>query len=278
MNQPVSSYRQVETGQADWARERTLDPNRSRYLAAVSDNIYLGELHPATEAEFRSGDGAELVDAGLKPAKMRALMSSSALAVNYFDAWRETDKAQLAMALGLPAGLDTLCFEFRPTGYPVKPRSPNLDLLLTLSNGDRVAVESKFTEPYRGSKRPVLSRKYFPTGRQLWKDVDLPACQQLSDTLSSEWHSLDVAQLLKHMLGLACDPHGAKTLLYLWYDTGLADADAHRAELSRFADLVSGDRVGLMTQTYQAAYRALRGSSAPHPKWHDYMRERYFQS
>jgi hypothetical protein len=64
---------------------------------------------------------------------MRALVSSSALAVNFFDPWRGETLADLGAALSLNAPVMSLYFEYKPSNYPVKPRSPNLDLRLTLA-------------------------------------------------------------------------------------------------------------------------------------------------
>lgn len=53
---------------------------------SAGDNLFLSGLNRDTETEFREGDGSEMRDVGTRPAKMRALLSSSALAGNFFDA------------------------------------------------------------------------------------------------------------------------------------------------------------------------------------------------
>lgn len=278
MKELTDSLKLIQAAQDRWSRDRPRDAKWNHYVAKPEDNLFLGQLRPETEAEFRAGDGAELSDARTRPAKMRALVSSSALAVNFFDAWREADKGHLAKALGSFGEITTLRFEFQPKGYPVKPRSPNLDLLLTLADGRQVAVESKFREPYGGPAGSWLSEKYFPTSQRLWDAAHLPAAQRLADTLRPQWRHLDVPQLLKHMLGLASDPDGASTLLYLWYDTGLSDADTHRAEVARFAEQVLGDRITFLSHTYQACFDVLSPASTPTAGWHNYMNDRYFRT
>lgn len=277
MEELTDSLKLIQAAQDRWSRGCPRDTKWTHYVAKPEDNLFLGRLRQETEAEFRAGDGAELSDARTRPAKMRALVSSSALAVNFFDAWRDADKGHLAEPLGFHGEVTALRFEFRPKGYPVKPRSPNLDLLLTLADGRYVAVESKFTEPYRGPAGSWLSEKYFPTSQRLWNAVDLPAAQRLADTLRPRWRHLDVPQLLKHMLGLASDSDGASTLLYLWYDTGLSDADSHRAEVALFAEQVRGDRITFLSQTYQAVFDVLSPASNPTVGWHAYMKDRYFR-
>jgi hypothetical protein len=125
----------------------------------------------------------------------------------FFDPWRDADKTQLAAALGLAAPIVELGFEFKPKRYPVRPRSPNLDLLIRLENGQAVGVESKFSEPFRSDDgHGVLSARYFSSGKALWTVANLEGAQALADGLRPQWAHLDTAQLLKHLLGLAHAP------------------------------------------------------------------------
>lgn len=273
----TESLRFAEVAQAAWSRRTPLDPARPGYTATIGANLFLGGLRPATEAEFRAADGAELEDTARRPAKMRALVSSSALGVNFFDAWRDSMHTGLGQVLGLGAPSAKLRFEYKPDRYPVGPRSPNLDLLLTLEAGHRVGVESKFTEPFRApGGDALLSPKYFPIGVNLWDQAGLGRAQQLAGRLAARWHYLDAAQLLKHMLGLACESEESATLLYLWYDTGLDDAQAHRTEVVMFAEQVHGDRVGFRSCTYQEAFAALPAGAETVAGWREYMAARYF--
>lgn len=266
----------LELAQAAWARRSRLPLQRPGYLAALPDNLFLRQLHPETESEFRKGDGAELTDVGRRPAKMRALLSSSALAVNFFDAWRHTPRDALTQALALPAPITDLQFEYKCRHYPVGPRSPNLDVLLTLGDGRRVGVECKFAEPYH-APTGALSSKYFTAG-DLWSRVGLEGAQRLAEELRPHWRFLDAAQLLKHLLGLAHDADaGQSILLYLWYDVGTPDADIHRREVARFAENLTTDRVIFRSMTYQDLFGRVRSLAAGgHDKWLDYLATRYF--
>lgn len=267
----------IEQTQAAWSRGRPVDPARSGYTADLGVNLFLGKLRTATEREFREADGAELEDTARRPAKMRALVSSSALAVNFFDAWRDSPPGDLGKALGLGALPESLSFEYKPLRYPVGPRSPNFDLLLSLEGGHHVAIESKFAEPFRApGEDALLSPKYFPDGVDLWVRAGLPGAQQVAGRLAARWHYLDAAQLLKHMLGLACESDAPATLLYLWYDTGLDDARAHRGEVAMFAELVHGDRVAFRSCSYQEVFGALRAGTEPVAGWREYVTARYF--
>lgn len=273
----LTSHRYIEAMQTAWSQGRSTDRERLNYAATLGDNLFLGQLRPETDRDFREGDGAELDESLRRPAKMRAHVSSSALAVNFFDAWRGSDMTAISSALGLGSVARQICFEYKPKQYPVGPRSPNFDLLLTLQGGYRAAVEAKFAEPFRPpGPDAIFSPKYFPDGEGLWQRVGLSRSQQVVRQLAPRWHYLDVAQLLKHMLGLASEGTESATLVYLWFDTGLPDAEAHKTEVARFAEEVRGDRVAFVARTYQEVFAALRAApDSPHG-WHAYMGNRYF--
>jgi hypothetical protein len=284
MNEKASTD-MIELVQSRWAQDLSIPLERTGYVTRLVDNLFLGHLNPETRAELQSADGGELNDEGRRPAKMRALISSSALAVNFFDAWRRVPTEPLAAALGLGEPIVRLRFEYKCTDYPIGPRSPNLDVMLTTTSGRRLAIECKFTEAYRNpGKRAPLSEKYFPPGFGVWSAAHLPRAQALANDESARWHYLDASQLLKHLLGLRSDKSpGEVELLYLWYDTGLNDAVAHREEIERFAAIVAEENaeeaVRFRSMTYQELFGALVLSEAALPSgWATYMSRRYFQS
>ncbi len=267
----------LETAQMIWGRAARCDLVRPRYAASVGDNLFLRGLNPATEKEFEEADGSELRDTNRRPAKMRALISSSALAVNFFDPWRYQDNSSLGPALGLSSKLHDFRFEYVCRDYPVGPRAPNLDLLLSLVSGQRVAVEAKFSEPFRVRTNACdLPPKYHCTGRGYWETLDLPKAQRLVAEPRADWKHLNAPQLLKHLLGIAADGC-ADTLLYLWYDTGLPDARKHRREIEEFAEVVSDERIRFFARTYQETFDLIRCKESV-PGWAQYMSARYFGS
>ena len=273
------SLRVIRELQSTWASSVARDRTRPDYTVTVSSNLFLTRLNPDTEVEFSRADGAEIQDASGKPAKMQALLSSSALAVNFFDAWRPATLEPLARALGLVGGLAALEFEHKCFAYPVGPRRPNLDLLVETGDGTRIGVESKFTEPYRGSPGlKTLSAKYLRPGVHLWAARGLMPAQQLAAESRRGWRHLDASQLLKHLLGLASENDGPWCLLYLWYDTGLADADTLRHEIEDFGHVVNADRPVFAACSYQEAFSRLDTTSEPVDGWHDYMAARYFSA
>lgn len=277
----TNSCSHIERAQAQWALKTRKSLERPGYVKDLADNLLLRKLNLETEAEFAKADGAELRDSGSRPAKMRALVSSSALAVNFFDSWWDAQKGPLTKALKLTEPITSLRFEYKcdEKKYPVGPRSPNLDLLLTLADGQRIGIESKFVEPYRnpGTDYSLLP-KYFTPGLGHWGNAGLLQAQGLANEVRGRWKYLDVPQLLKHMLGLRSEqPEATVQLIYVWYDTDLDDAKAHRVEVERFSDSIAGDDVRFNAISYQELFKSLRDSSPDSsPEWAAYLFQRYF--
>ena len=119
---------------------------------------------------------------------MRALHSSSALAVNFFDYWTDRDKTPIPSALGIyPDAGHELDFEaqFRTV---LRRTPPHLDIAITLSTGFVVAIEGKFTEHLKRSLKgkPNFTKSYFPKSGGLRSRKDLSACQALAEELWAE--------------------------------------------------------------------------------------------
>lgn len=275
----VNSYALMQSRQADWANHCRVRLERPGYATSLTDNLFLGQLNNLTEREFDDADGSELRNSGLRPAKMRALISSSALAVNFFDPWRNVSKSALQLALGLDQAILDLRFEYKCQKYPVPPRSPNLDLFLTVGDGQKVGVECKFLEPYRdpGVDSP-LSLRYYPSGDGFWSRRGLRHTQRLVDSMRGQWDFLDAPQLLKHILGLGHDsPDQPVRLMYIWFNTGRPDAERHRTEIQRFENVVRGDDVHFDAISYQELFaRLVMKASEPAQGWTTYMTNRYF--
>jgi hypothetical protein len=209
---------------------------------------------------------------------MNSLLSSSALAVNFFDPWRHEPTGRLSAALGVALPVASLEFEHRCKRYPVGPRTPNLDLILHLADDAIVGIESRFVEPYRDAgEHGALSPKYHPEGGGVWNAVGLNGAQGIADRMRAEWTYLDAPQLLKHLLGLRSErPDAIARLIYLWYDTGMEEAKQHSREAERFRDEVNGPVVQFTSMTYQQLFAALEGASPDaHGGWSDWISNRY---
>ncbi len=262
--------------QWEWALHRQLEADPRGYLPTVQSNLF-APLMPETLAEYQSAAGGELADGGSKPAKMRALCSSSALVCNVFDYWRHRDSQAVARALRIAEPVTRLRFEAPlPTGLRGTP--PTLDLLVESDDMTAWAIESKFTEPYqRRSTQVGFTPSYFLPGDGLWAALNLPSCQALALRL---WHGethftrLDASQLLKHVLGLRRRyPDGR--LLLLWYRVDAEASRCFESEMLAFADAVD-EELGFRALTYQQVFAHLAGEPDAVPEYIAYLRSRYF--
>jgi hypothetical protein len=293
MRDNSTSKRALLRTQRRWATAHGLYPDARGYLDKVDDNLRQA-LSARALAAFEAGGGAELNDRPGLPAKMKALHSSAALVVNVFDYWSECDRdgdgngefaarplcEALTQALDLDAELRLpLRFEAQlPTGLPGNP--PNLDVLLELTNGVSVGIESKFTEwlTAKRTNRPPFRPKYFEQGAKPWTRSGMPHCQALvRDMLSGSerFRTLDAAQLLKHALGLAAHNPGRFSLIYLYFDWPCPAAEAHRYELARFGERI-GAEIGFRALTYQDFFGRLARSCAVDAGYLEYLEARYF--
>ncbi len=274
-----SASDQVIGVQREWAERAGLKVDDRGYLATLDENL-CQPLSSGALAAFDQGNGSELQDRGTSPAKMRALHSSSALAVNVFDYWTEGDCTPLTAALEIGDAANPPVFEKKfPTGLPGNP--PNLDVVLTLKSGVTFAVESKFTEwltPKSGA-RPSFKEKYFESDEGVWRNVGLSECQSLAQDVqrgTERFMHLDAPQLLKHALGLAKQTGRDFSLCYLYFDWSCPESDIHRHEVDRFASRVSGE-VRFRSVSYQDLVSRLRRTCGPeHEAYLEYLLGRYF--
>src|SRR5690606_11311269 len=132
--------------------------------------------------ELTAGNGGEFFQKDGR-CKAQALHSSSILACNFFDYWRERDLAPLAAVFGT-GRLDRLQFEgkFR-TQFQGTP--PNIDVVLFERDGGLLAIESKFAEPYSTSMKKGRLHAPYCMQPGPWSAVGLSGCQRLADTLCS---------------------------------------------------------------------------------------------
>lgn len=273
----MSTRQEVISRQSEWARGKGLAPDARGYLSTYGANLRQ-PLSPCALTCFQKGSGNELVDVGERPAKMRAVHSSSALAVNTFDYWVESPDTAL-QALGLPAGGVCMKFEAQfETGLGGNP--PNLDVSILWADGSVLGVESKFTEwlTPKAPGKELFKPKYFPPGPGLWASRGLVLCQELAQQLqdgSVRYGYLDAAQLLKHALGLAC---GGKRfeLYYLYFDFAGKQHSTHAAEAQDFAARIRAD-FPFHIATYQDVFKRLQALAPQHHEYLEYLESRYFR-
>jgi len=273
----MSSKTELLQQQRNWAESQGLDPDVRGYLSDVASNL-LRPMNSRTKSAFENGSGSELQDTPTRKAKMKALHSSSALAVNVFDSWVSRDKTALQGALKIDTAISSISFEEQfPTGLLGNP--PNLDVALKLSDGSIVGIESKFSEwlsPKSVSKGPFKS-KYFPAGTGLWEERGLPLSQELAAQMNSgatRFRYLDAAQLLKHALGMATQLGDRFSLFYTYLDWPGKESSLHIEEVSQFANFV-GAELGFKAITYQQLLLSMQEEQGMDSEYLDYLRERY---
>lgn len=271
----MTSRRQVISAQIDWAKLQGHCPDSRGYLPTYQANLHR-PLSTKALGCFTKGSGNELRDTRNRPAKMRALHSSSALVVNVFDGWCDApDKA--LQVLGLPPGAVRMEFEAQlPTGLDGKP--PNLDLCIWWADGTLLGVESKFTEwlTPKPLGKELFKDKYFPADRQLWAAKGLSRCQELARHLRDGhvvYRHLDAAQLLKHILGLAST--GQKfELFYLYFDVPGREREVHAVEVRDFKSRLGAD-LTFHVGTYQAVFEKIRAMAPQDDDHIQYLHGRY---
>jgi hypothetical protein len=213
------------------------------YATSLEQNL-LEPLGPSVKQAFEGGAGGEL------RSKMRAAHSSSALAVNVFSPWLVRLSG---LELGGVTGFERVAFE-KECHTGLAGTAPHLDLVLERKNMV-VGVESKcleyftpkvaqFADSYRGIADGRATSRWF---RHVLAD-NYPA------------QHLDVAQLVKHFLGLAREYEGRDVvLLYLYWEPenwrAIPECVDHRAEVEAFAYSVVGqERVRFASLSYPALW------------------------
>ena len=267
--------------QRAWAKRQRIELDPKGYCLKLEDNFFQPLSEDAIQ-ELRSGDGSELGGPNRR-GKIRAAHSSSALACNFFDYWRKIDMTPLTRAFGRSDSFCKIVFEQKfPIGVKGKP--PNIDVVLQAPDNRILAVESKFTEPFRKSKtKNFLKQKYFPDKRRFWESAGLPGCQRLAGDLRNGYVSFDflgAAQLLKHLLGLSRNQQSNSSswqLCYLWFDAADADAKKHEIEVNEFTKLAGLTSSQFQSLTYQELFNRISHLvGSEHSSYISYLRERYF--
>ena len=278
-SQTSSAFDLIMSHQRRWAVQSDLSVVEDGYLPSVEENLF-APLSKSTRRAFELGRGKELEDTPKRPAKMRALRSSSALVCNLFDYWIVNDARAIGRCLGLEASAHDVQLEVElHTGFRGTPPTPDL---LVIDQSDRTTiVESKFTEPFEpkqySKRRPPFSKSYFDDLGGTWAKLGLPRCQILAERLSHGeklFHHLDAPQLLKHAIGLKrADPTGVLTLL--WYDPFHAEGNAFQREIQRFENLVDVE-LGFNAIKHQTVFQRLKAEAHADPNYVNYLESRYF--
>jgi len=282
----------VKSKQQSWAKEKGFElvggtiPNKGEknYLLSLTNNLF-EQLSQESLCCFNSGDGNEMKDSRTRLAKMKALYSSSAIAVNLFQYWQK-DAYPIAYACGLcpkesipKVHVNKITFEEKfeiSSDKSLFPFSPNIDIVIKNFHPLVYAIESKFSEPYR-SKAKGISQKYIDNP-SFWNG--LSNLYELAKEIcpdNNRFQYLDAAQLIKHILGLKKEHNkGGFRLLYLWYDVIGNDGFEHRKEIEQFTEIAKKDGIKFSHTTYQEVITKLsKEFYTGNKSYCDYMTGRY---
>lgn len=222
------------------AKNLGIEVNEKGYVKSVNDNLITNyDSWSQIEKELRNGAGNELDPVNGNPPKFLAIHSSSALCVNTFALVK--DYRNFVSIFG-ESNFQSARFEMKlPTGIS----TPHLDFFLESSN-TVIGIESKFTESLV-PKRPHNLEKYLQRRDQI-TDIN----DDLFDLMdyyiqNSDPQFLDVAQLLKHSIGLlkySIVDNKRPMLVYIYWtpeDDGYMPIEykQHEIEIAAFSDKIN---------------------------------------
>lgn len=287
----MKAYEVILSKQIQWAKNRDIEligskgeRGRPVYTKTLEQNLF-ETLDDRTISQFIDGNGNEIQGSLDTPAKMQALHSSSALAVNIFHYWQKRGlHNEIAAACGFcnkgSKYVGQIDFERK---FQIKTKfivPPNMDVVLRGDVQNKVklfAVECKFTEAYSSRKHEGLKDKYLLED-DLWKEF--PNLHILAKQINPEddkFTFLHAAQLIKHILGLhnAVQKNGFK-LLYLWFDAFGYEGEKHRDEIENFSKWARKDGVFFLSKSYQELIISLANDYRDdHAEYIQYVTERY---
>jgi len=287
----MNAIEYIQTKQQIWAKSQGInligskgDRGKKIYTTALNENLFL-PMNSTVKQAFDEGDGNELNQHEGFPAKMQALHSSSALAVNVFQYWMTKKNSIIASACGLSKKDNTspksISFEKKFEINKNFKFSPNIDVVIENSNNFNFkvfAIECKFTEPYSTMGHTGLKEKYISL-ESIWNDI--PNIYQLAQRISpndNDFNFFHPAQLIKHILGLKREygKNGFR-LLYLWYDTLGEESFRHKEEIEKFTKIGKDDGVKFHSISYQELILRLRKDCLDeHSEYIKYLSNRYF--
>lgn len=244
---PSPAQRDVQKSIIDHFRsiEPQVRVTAAGYLADNTHNVLPHLPWSSIKSDLASGNGSELTH------KFRAVHSSSALAVNCFGAFKSHPAS---LRVGDLDRLTMIAFEGKcPTGLSGTP--PNLDVL---AENDEyiVGIDSKFTE-HVGISRAAFSKSYEKLATEPW--CAKPWYDLITNKAETrQYRHIDVAQLIKHALGLAREGSIRKkraVLVYLYWEpknaAEIKTFQKHRDELAQLRRRMKNSVPRLIALSYR---------------------------
>jgi len=279
----------ILTKQQIWAKSNNIpligskgERGRKVYTTNLDHNL-LEPLTIQTHQCFQAGDGNELSG---NPAKMQALHSSSAIAVNVFQYWQTINQVPaIASACKLcnPGNQTSqeIIFEEKFPIHESFTTAPNIDVVIHNQPDNNIkvfAIECKFSEAYSvRNDNHGLKEKYLQID-EIWNGI--PALHTFAKSISPDdtaYHHLHPAQLVKHILGLKTKfgKNGFR-LLYLWYDVPNDEGYQHRQEIKQFSVMCKQDGILFHTFSYQGLImRLVKTYESEHQEYLYFIGNRY---
>ena len=291
---------QLAKEQRDGLTQETLSaPNGGKkfpdYVPQLKDNLFCwdrgGEegLTAKQKEQFEKGAGGELNwKVKWTPPKMQSVLSSSALAVNFF-AYLQATKNKTANFWNtlffngeefLTGKVEEASFEKKLRITGVRGTPPNLDFFIS-DGGNRIGIESKFTEPLdRKSKdKKSIQKAYFETPF-LDENKNKKVFELAQSINNGSYQYLDAAQLLKHWLGLMSQPKAAPKKARLIYIYHSCASGKHKEELDRFTSEAPKAGINFVHYSYNemiARLESCYNAQDPDDTKHlEYLRKRYY--
>ncbi len=281
----MNSQKYIKEKQKFWAESNgirligsKIERGEKIYTTNRDENFFCN-LSKDTIKEFKSADGNEF-GKDKNPGKIQALHSSSAIAVNVFEYWKNKDFEIIARSLGIPSkNIVNIIFEKKLPISNDFAKPPNIDVVFEYSNSYVSAIECKFTEAYGQRIHQGLKEKYLLESG-IWDGI--PETRKLSEKIcpqDNKFKYLHSAQLVKHMLGLLSHSNGRKNkfrLVYLWYDVFGEDGYFHKSEIEMIKNIFQKDNLNFQSITYQELImRLLENKREEDSEYIKYLAERY---
>ncbi len=284
--------------QESWAKEQNKH-YRKGYLDNYQDNLFIA-LDGDDLRSFKNARVNELEDKNGKKAKMKALISSSALCVNFFLFLK---RKGLLLSFLKSIGI---CVESVVNGEFEKQLKTgassalaNIDFFIDCSDYV-IGIESKFTEHY-GNNHDPLKQSYLEKNNN-WqlKNKFSESFPCLAEWINNCWdineyynkgkkyigrfspfEYLDVAQLIKHLFALNNDTNKQYVLVYIHYDIPCNEINEHEDEIEKFQSILKKDNVIFISVSYQSVFdklsKYLEIDLESHEDYLTYMKSRYLK-
>ncbi len=281
----MNSQKYIKEKQKFWAESKGIELigskiERGEKIYTINrDENFFCNLSEDTIKEFKSADGNEF-GKDKYPGNIQALHSSSAIALNVFEYWKNKDFEIIARSLKIPSkNIVNITFEKKLLISNNFDKPPNIDVVFEYSNSYVSAIECKFTEPYGQRAHQGLKEKYIIESG-IWNNI--PKIRKLSEEISpndNKFKYLHSAQLIKHMLGLLSHSNGKKNkfrLIYLWYDIFGEDGYIHKNEIEMIKDVFQKDDLNFQSITYQELIiKLMQNKREEDSEYIKYLAERY---